>query len=195
MRLCSIHAHNIFHIRRSDALPPREEDFEARLRSSQEVFCGFLSRPLGIEGDLDAVGQVNVDVCSSQDNPPNILPNPCILKDAAGPSAPSSTSRWGEHTDQAETRKHAQSTVDQMSTSHRTFKAWQKDRLGCDKDITDLTLQELVVRLTKFASEARQGNGSLYKRTSLMTIFHAIQRILTTDYEMKVSQGGSEVVM
>ena len=82
-----------------------------------------------------------------------------------------------------------------MSTSHRTFKAWQKDRLGCDKDITDLTLQELVVRLTKFASEARQGNGSLYKRTSLMTIFHAIQRILTTDYEMKVSQGGSEVVM
>ena len=115
-----------------------------------------------------------------------------MLSPAATPAEAPGKSRWGEHSIAHEARQHAIASVAQMNSALQTFKSWQIEICGgCTKELTELSLPQLQTRLTRFASEARQSNGQRYKRQSFLSLFRALQRCLSLDYQQVYHNTGT----
>lgn len=75
--------------------------------------------------------------------------------------------------------KDALNTRRATETAVRTFKAYLREK-GLSEDFEGLPFPELNNIISKFYTEARQENGELYRRSSMFSLRHGLNRYLAT---------------
>ena len=76
------------------------------------------------------------------------------------------------------TEKDAKNTKRATDSSIRTFKSYLREK-NYDEDFEDLPNEQIDAILKKFYSEVRTENGELYKKSSLTSLRHGINRYLS----------------
>jgi hypothetical protein len=75
--------------------------------------------------------------------------------------------------------KDAANTRRATETAVRTFRAYLREK-GLSEDFESLPIPELNSIISRFFAEARQENGDLYRRSSMFSIRHGLNRYLAT---------------
>ena len=73
-----------------------------------------------------------------------------------------------------------------MATACKLFQLWQPKCLTDTTPFAELSRMEFKNRLVRFATQLRQSDGQLYERTTMLTFFRSLQRILTLDYTARL---------